>query len=62
MASDKGCQMTKASDAAFDKALDAAGVAPDAHDRAAAFRIALFLRDCRARLRAVQDRDADGRE
>jgi hypothetical protein len=37
-------------DAEFDAALQDAGLTPDARDRAAALRIALFLRQCRARL------------
>jgi len=41
-------------DQSFDAALAKAGLTPDASDHAAALRIALFLRDCRARLIAAQ--------
>lgn len=47
--------MTSDSDAAFDAALALAGLTPDPHDREAALRIALFLRACRGRLRAIPD-------
>lgn len=52
--------MAKDSDTRFDAALAMAGLTPDAHDRAAALRIAHFLRECRARLMAMPDPDSKG--